>query len=107
MKIFFYINTISSGGAERVLTNLATEMSVRGHKCTIVTSFPCSWEYSYGKGVRRISLNSNKIEGYLKRKCITYLPFKEIVGIGKAGYTCFIHGRTEFSGNNSENGNWC
>ena len=35
MKIFFYINTISSGGAERVLTNLATEMSVRGHKCTI------------------------------------------------------------------------
>ncbi len=24
MKIFFYINTISSGGAERVLTNLAS-----------------------------------------------------------------------------------
>ena len=32
MKIFFYINTISSGGAERVLTNLATEMSTRGRK---------------------------------------------------------------------------
>ena len=39
MKIFFYINTISSGGAERVLTNLATEMSTRGHECVLITSF--------------------------------------------------------------------
>ena len=62
MKIFFYINTISSGGAERVLTNLATEMSTRGHECVLITSFPCSWEYSYGEDVQRISLDLNKIE---------------------------------------------
>lgn len=83
MKIFFYINTISSGGAERVLTNLATEMSVRGHKCTIVTSFPCSWEYSYGKGVRRISLNSNKIEGYLKRNVLLTCRLRKFLVLEK------------------------
>lgn len=66
MKIFFYINTISSGGAERVLTNLATEMSTRGHECVLITSFPCSWEYSYGEDVQRISLDLNKIEGYFR-----------------------------------------
>ena len=83
MKIFFYINTISSGGAERVLTNLATEMSVRGHKCTIVTSFPCSWEYSYGKGVKRISLNSNKIEGYLKRNVLLTCRLRKLLVLEK------------------------
>lgn len=63
MKIFFYINTISHGGAEHVIVNLATEMTVRGHDCTIVTSFPCEWEYSVGLKVKRINLYPNKLEG--------------------------------------------
>lgn len=79
MKIFFYINTISSGGAERVLTNLATEMSVRGHECTLVTSFPCAWEYSYGEDVRRISLNLNKIKGYLKRNVVLTYRLRKLL----------------------------
>lgn len=58
-------------------------MSVRGHKCTIVTSFPCSWEYSYGKGVRRISLNSNKIEGYLKRNVLLTCRLRKLLVLEK------------------------
>lgn len=63
MKIFFYINRISHGGAERVISNLATEMALRGHNCTVVTSFPCEWEYSVGNDVNRINLYPNKLEG--------------------------------------------
>lgn len=83
MKIFFYINTISSGGAERVLTNLATEMSIRGHECIIVTSFTCSWEYPYGKNVRRISLNLNKIGGFLKRNVVLTYRLRELLKLEK------------------------
>ena len=79
MKIFFYINTISSGGAERVLTNLATEMSTRGHECVLITSFPCSWEYSYGEDVQRISLDLNKIEGYFKRNVILIYRLRKLL----------------------------
>lgn len=63
MKLLFYINTLSHGGAERVISNLATEMAVRGHDCTVVTSFPCEWEYSVGLKVKRINLYPNKLEG--------------------------------------------
>ena len=67
MKIFYYINTISHGGAERVMTNLASEMAVRGHDCTIITSFTKEWEYPIGVGVKRISIYDRPIGNFITR----------------------------------------
>lgn len=58
----FYINTITHGGAERVLVNLATKLSERGHECVLVTSFPDKdSEYPLGEKVQRISLSEERI----------------------------------------------
>jgi hypothetical protein len=63
-KIMFYINTLGHGGAERVMSNLATQFSQRDdYRCTLVTSFPSENEYPCGEKVCRISLYDKRIEG--------------------------------------------
>ena len=68
MKLMFYINTISHGGAERVIVNLATDLSERGHDCLLVTSFKTpKFEYQYGDKVCRISMTEKRIDSTIKR----------------------------------------
>ena len=67
MKVLFYINAIHQGGAERVISNLATQFSNNGHEVVLLTSFKADWEYSVGEKVKRISLFENKIKGAIKR----------------------------------------
>lgn len=59
----FYISTICNGGAARVMTNLANEMSERGHHCILVTTFRTDVEYELTKGVTRLSLYNEKPKG--------------------------------------------
>ena len=63
MKLMFYISTICNGGAARVMTNLANEMSERGHHCVLVTTFRADIEYELAKGVTRLSLYNDKPKG--------------------------------------------
>lgn len=42
MKIAFHINTLTKGGAERAVTNLAQAFTEFGHEVTIITSFKIS-----------------------------------------------------------------
>lgn len=68
MKIMFYINSIRHGGAERVMSNLATTLSEKENECILVTSFQNESEYLLGHKVRRISLFENKLCcNFLKR----------------------------------------
>jgi glycosyltransferase involved in cell wall biosynthesis len=67
MKLLFYINTISNGGAERVIVNLATELSKRGHNCTLLTTFREDWEYQYGENVKRLSFYEERPNSFFKR----------------------------------------
>lgn len=68
MKLMFYINTIAHGGAERVIVNLATQLSERGHECILVTSFITpEFEYKYGEKVQRIAMTERRILNPLKR----------------------------------------
>lgn len=67
MKIFFYINTISHGGAERVMTNLATEMSKRGHECKLITTYKSTWEYNIAKEVKRVSIYKVRPKSFYSR----------------------------------------
>ena len=71
MKIMFYINTIRHGGAERVMSNLATMLSEKDNECVLVTSFKGDNEYSLGDRVRRITLFEQKLGcNFLKRNAV-------------------------------------
>ena len=66
MKLAFYINSIHEGGAERVITNLATHFSNIDYQVILITSFYDKWEYPYGEKIKRMVLedkeeNSNRI----------------------------------------------
>lgn len=62
MKILFYINQIYEGGAERVITQLASSFADLGHDSILVTSFEHSGEYSFSENVRRLSLEGEELK---------------------------------------------
>ena len=66
-KIFFYINAIHHGGAERVMVNLANCLKDR-YECFLITSIRESWEYPLDEGVKRISLFEDDLpSSFIKR----------------------------------------
>lgn len=61
--ILFYINTISGGGAERVILQLACHFSQEGYRAVLVTSFiEEGREYPVPDGVIRLSLEHEEIK---------------------------------------------
>ncbi|MBE7016411.1 MAG: glycosyltransferase family 4 protein [Ruminococcaceae bacterium] len=60
MKILFYINIMSGGGAERVIANLANYMNDHGHSVTVVNTFPTDKEYPLISGVDHLYLENEK-----------------------------------------------
>ena len=54
MRIVCYVNTLSGGGAERVLSVLANGLSRRGHKVWMVTDYSRPVEYPLDDTVERI-----------------------------------------------------
>ncbi|MBQ2901203.1 MAG: glycosyltransferase family 4 protein [Agathobacter sp.] len=68
MKIFFYINVLGGGGAERVVANLANQLAVVNHDVTVVTSYLIENEYTLNKGVKRYQLENEQYQdGFLQR----------------------------------------
>ncbi len=73
MKIVFYINVLSHGGAERVISNIANMMSVKRHECIMVTSYSIENEYTLEKKVRRVVLSNYEITNFFNRNIkLTY-----------------------------------
>ncbi len=62
-KLMFYINTLETGGAERVMSQLASHFQQRGYAVTLVTSYPSQGEYPLDEGIRRIYLQPEKLHG--------------------------------------------
>lgn len=60
-KLFFYINAIHEGGAERVMVNLAKQFANDGFDTTLITSFKDTWEYPLDSRVNRLSLEDKEI----------------------------------------------
>ena len=79
MKILFYINTLGHGGAERVMSNLANEFSKKDYDVTLVTSFPCEWEYPLTDRVRRINLVNERVVGFFKRNIVLTRALRKVV----------------------------
>lgn len=70
MKILFYINALYHGGAERVITNVASMMAERDHKCIMVLSYPINNEYHLNKKVEKVYLTNNQYKSFIKRNII-------------------------------------
>jgi len=66
-KIALYINTLGFGGAERVLCNLANQLSQKGNEVILITSYASEKEYSCDDKVRRICLSDHRIDRFIKR----------------------------------------
>ena len=70
-KVMLYINAIHHGGAERVMVQLAEELTRSGYDTVLVTTIlDTSWEYPLDKSVKRIILehsSSNGDKGRLKK----------------------------------------
>ena len=62
MKIFFYINKLGDGGAERVVTNLASGLAYYGYEVAIINSYFVDDEYIVSKAVRRFYLEEENIK---------------------------------------------
>lgn len=54
MKIVCYLNTLHSGGAERVMSVLANGLNRLGHSVTMVTDYFSSDDYYLDEGVERV-----------------------------------------------------
>lgn len=79
MKLLFYINAIHDGGAERVISNLASVFSTHGYQVILVTSFCAKWEYVLDSNVRRLSLEETEIkQSFFKRNVSRILKLRSI-----------------------------
>ena len=68
MKIMFYINKISDGGAERVMSNLCNEFIKRNYEIILVTSFKTDNEYQLDCKIKRYCLDKENIKtNFIKR----------------------------------------
>ena len=60
-RLMFYINTLGTGGAERVMSQLANHFCRNGYEVYLVTSFPVEDEYPVDKSVLRYSLEAQAL----------------------------------------------
>lgn len=69
MKIIFYINVLSGGGAERVVANLASFLS-KNNNVTIINSFETKDEYPVDASVKRVFIDNNSYKSRLKKNLV-------------------------------------
>lgn len=79
MKLLFYINQLYSGGAERVMSILASAFAAHGYQVLLVTSFRGKGEYELDADVKRLSLEDTEIrQSFLKRNVSRILKLRNI-----------------------------
>lgn len=61
-KIVFYIGSLTKGGAERVVTNLAEYFYEKGYEVFVLTKLRAATEYSLSEGIHRMIADITKEE---------------------------------------------
>ncbi len=79
MKILFYISSLNKGGAERVISNLASLFSKKDYEVLFVTSTKSDNEYTLGENVKRIAISNEYIKSYLKRNIFNCRKLRKIM----------------------------
>ena len=80
MKVDFLVNSLASGGAERVLIILSNYFKKRGHQVSVITfNDPDIWKSN--EDVKRIKLHHGKIKNHMIRsfKNLTQYYFQHLV----------------------------
>lgn len=71
MKFLFVIPSLSKGGAERVVSVLASELTEQGHEATVLIYFKTENEYEVSENVKKVYLSEYESDydnmNYLKR----------------------------------------
>lgn len=79
-KIYFYMNTLAKGGAERVIIQLARKFQDYGDKVLIITSFADEDEYVLPSDIKRVNLEKEQDFGNrLKRNIRLIGKLRKIV----------------------------
>ena len=73
-----YINTISHGGAERVIVNLANQFAQNKNEVILINSYESDWEYEYDQRIRRIVILKNKTLGLFKKNFLLVKRLRKI-----------------------------
>lgn len=80
MKLLFYINTIESGGAERVIVNLCNQFAKHHHDVLLVNSFKANWEYELSSKVKHIYLeDANMKQNVITRNYCRIMKLRKIM----------------------------
>lgn len=81
MKLFFYINVLGGGGAERVIVNLSNYFSNNlANEVLLVASYPIENEYFVAPTVRKDYLSEErKEESFLKRNIYCIRELRRII----------------------------
>lgn len=61
-RLMFYINTLGTGGAERVMTQLANRFSAEEYDVMLALSFPVAEEHFLAESVKKVYLEEEKLE---------------------------------------------
>lgn len=82
-KIAFYINVLTKGGAERVMSQLANQFAEHGYNVFLISSFQSEGEYILSPKVQRINLENkqdfgNKLRRNIKLICELRSVLKKI-----------------------------
>lgn len=78
-KLMFYINTIKRDGAERVITNLASQFADNKYYVVFVTSYRVCEEYVLSEKVKRRSLEEDEIrQSRVKRNVSRILKLRKL-----------------------------
>lgn len=97
MKLLFYINQLYSGGAERVMSILASTFSAHGYQVVVVTSFCEAKEYPLHFNVERLSLEDAEIKrSFLKRNTSRIWKLRKICKTEKPDIVISFMGEPNF-----------
>lgn len=83
MKLAFYCGSLSRGGAERVVCNLAEFFTAKGDEAIIVTKLQVANEYAIGNNIKRILADITKEEETRSRICNFIRRVKKLRNIWK------------------------
>ena len=75
MKVDFYISSLSSGGAEHVLTNLAANFAEHGEDVSVTSYEKRPQFYSVADGVKLNKVNYNACGNFLFEQMQFYADF--------------------------------
>lgn len=84
MHVAMLIGALTKGGAERVLVNLATDLTEKGHEVTMVTQYKKENEYPLPDGVKRVISDITEEETTGSRIINFKRRFCKLRGIWKA-----------------------